>query len=58
MKARACRMDAYGLYLTASDLGVHMKRSIVLTTTSLLAIILLSLHLTDDIVYGTDASPA
>ena len=35
-----------------------MKRSIVLTTTSLLAIILLSLHLTDDIVYGTDASPA
>ena len=34
-----------------------MKRSIVLTTTSLLAIILLSLHLTDDIVYGTDASP-
>jgi len=35
-----------------------MKRSIVLTTTSLLAIILLSLHLTDDIVYGSDASPA
>jgi len=35
-----------------------MKPSIVLTTTSLLAIILLSLHLTDDIVYGTDASPA
>src|ERR1700730_13248461 len=34
-----------------------MKPSIVLTTTSLLAIILLSLHLTDDIVYGTDASP-
>ncbi|HET9344029.1 MAG TPA: hypothetical protein VFO25_14070 [Candidatus Eremiobacteraceae bacterium] len=35
-----------------------MKRSIVLTTTSLLAIILLSLHLTDDIVYGTDRAPA
>ena len=35
-----------------------MKRSIVLTTTSLLSIILLSLHLTDDIVYGTDRSPA
>ena len=34
-----------------------MKRSIVLTTTSLLSIILLSLHLTDDIVYGTDKSP-
>ena len=34
-----------------------MKRSIVLTTTSLLSIILLSLHLTDDIVYGTDQSP-
>lgn len=35
-----------------------MKRSIVLTTTSLLSIILLSLHLTDDFVYGTDGSPA
>jgi hypothetical protein len=35
-----------------------MKPSIVLTTTSLFAIMLLSLHLTDDIVYGTDASPA
>ena len=35
-----------------------MKRSIVLTTTSLIAIVLLSLHLTDDIVYGTDGSPA
>jgi hypothetical protein len=34
-----------------------MKRSIVLTTTSLISIILLS-HLTDDIVYGTDRSPA
>lgn len=34
-----------------------MKRSIVLTITSLLAIVLLSLHLTDDIVYGTDRSP-
>ena len=35
-----------------------MKRSIILSITSLLAIILLSLHLTDDIVYGTDRSPA
>lgn len=35
-----------------------MKRSIVLTTTSLLSIVLLSLHFTDDIVYGTDRSPA
>src|SRR5579859_6005138 len=35
-----------------------MKRSIVLTITSLLSIILLSLHLTDDIAYGSDASPA
>ena len=35
-----------------------MKHSIVLTTTSLLSIVLLSLHLTDDIVYGTDRSPA
>lgn len=34
-----------------------MKRSIVLTVTSLVAIVLLSLHLTDDIVYGTDTSP-
>src|SRR5579871_3466761 len=31
-----------------------MKRDIVLTTTSLLSIVLLSLHLTDDIVYGAD----
>ena len=46
-----------GLYLTASGLGIHMKRSIVLTTTSLISIILLSLHFTDDIVYGTDRSP-
>ena len=35
-----------------------MKRNNVLTITSLLSIILLSLHLTDDIVYGTDRSPA
>jgi hypothetical protein len=33
-----------------------MKRNLVLTTTSLLSIILLSLHLTDDIVYGADKS--
>lgn len=33
-----------------------MKRNFVLTATSLLAIILLSLHLTDDIVYGSDKS--
>ena len=33
-----------------------MKRSIVLTITSLISIILLSLHFTDDIVYGTDRS--
>lgn len=31
-----------------------MKRNIVLTTTALLSIVLLSLHLTDDIVYGSD----
>ena len=35
-----------------------MKRNNVLTIMSLLSIILLSLHLTDDIVYGTDRSPA
>jgi len=35
-----------------------MKRNNVLTITSLLAIVLLSLHFTDDIVYGTDRSPA
>jgi hypothetical protein len=35
----------------------HMKRNTVLTTMSLLSIILLSLHFTDDIVYGTDRSP-
>ena len=33
-----------------------MKRTIVLTTTSLVSIVLLSLHLTDDIVYGSDRS--
>jgi len=35
-----------------------MKRNNVLVIMSLLSIILLSLHLTDDIVYGTDKSPA
>ncbi|HEY1976887.1 MAG TPA: hypothetical protein VGG89_10095 [Candidatus Baltobacteraceae bacterium] len=35
-----------------------MKRNIVLTTMSLLSILLLSLHLTDDIVYGSDKSAA
>src|ERR1700729_2376731 len=35
-----------------------MKRTIVLTSTSLLSILLVSLHLTDDIVYGTDKSAA
>jgi hypothetical protein len=35
-----------------------MKRNNVLTIVSLLSIILLSLHLTDDIVYGTDRSRA
>jgi hypothetical protein len=35
----------------------HLKRNNVLTIMSLLAIMLLSLHLTDDIVYGTDRSP-
>jgi hypothetical protein len=34
-----------------------MKRNNVLTIMSLLSIILLSLHFTDDIVYGTDRSP-
>jgi hypothetical protein len=34
-----------------------MKRNIVLTVVSLIAIVLLSLHLTDDIVYGSDRSP-
>ena len=33
-----------------------MNRNAVLTITSLLAIILLSLHLTDDFVYGSDGS--
>lgn len=33
-----------------------MKRNVVLTTMSLLSILLVSLHLTDDIVYGTDRS--
>ncbi len=41
-----------------SDWGNHMKRNIVLTSTSLLAILLLSLHLTGDIVYGSDKSVA
>jgi hypothetical protein len=35
-----------------------MKRNNVLTIMSLLSILFLSLHLTDDIVYGTDRSPA
>jgi hypothetical protein len=35
-----------------------MKRNNVLTIMSLLSVILLSLHFTDDIVYGTDRSPA
>jgi len=35
-----------------------MKRNVTLTTMSLLSIVLLSLHLTDDIVYGSDRSPA
>lgn len=35
-----------------------MKRSNLLTIMSLLSIILLSLHLTYDIVYGADRSPA
>ncbi len=35
-----------------------MKRTIVLTSMSLLSILLLSLHLADDIVYGTDKSAA
>ena len=34
-----------------------MKRNNVLTVMSLLSIVLLSLHLTDDIVYGSDRSP-
>jgi hypothetical protein len=33
-----------------------MKRTIILTATSLLSILLLSLHFTDDIVYGSDMS--
>ncbi|HEY1656626.1 MAG TPA: hypothetical protein VGF86_16095 [Candidatus Tumulicola sp.] len=37
---------------------MKMKRNNVLTIMSLLSIVLLSLHLTDDIVYGTDRSPA
>lgn len=35
-----------------------MKRTDVLTVTSLLAIVLLSLHFADDIAYGSDRSPA
>ena len=34
-----------------------MKRNNVLTVMSLLSVILLSLHFTDDIVYGSDRSP-
>lgn len=34
-----------------------MKRTIVLTSVSLLSILLLSLHLTYDIVYGSDRAP-
>jgi hypothetical protein len=34
----------------------YVRRNNVLTIMSLLSIILLSLHLTDDIVYGTDRS--
>jgi hypothetical protein len=34
-----------------------MKRNNVLVVMSLLAIVLLSLHFTDDIVYGSDRSP-
>ena len=34
-----------------------MKRNVVLTSMSLLSILLLSLHLTYDIVYGSDRSP-
>ena len=34
-----------------------MKRNGLLTVVSLLSIILISLHMTDDIVYGTDRSP-
>ena len=33
-----------------------MNRNVVLTTMSLLSILLISLHLTDDFVYGTDRS--
>jgi hypothetical protein len=35
---------------------VKMKRTFVLTSMSLLSILLVSLHLADDIVYGTDKS--
>src|ERR1700720_3398887 len=34
-----------------------MKRNNLLTVMSVLSVILLSLHFTDDIVYGTDRSP-
>lgn len=34
-----------------------MKRNNLLTITSLLSVVLLSLHFTDDIVYGSDTSP-
>lgn len=37
--------------------GSPMKRNNVLTTVSLLSIVLLSFHFTDDIVYGADRSP-
>lgn len=36
----------------------HIKRTNVLTVMALLSIILLSFHFTDDVVYGTDRSPA
>lgn len=37
--------------------GYNVKRNNVLTIMSLVAVVLLSLHLTDDIVYGSDKSP-
>ena len=38
--------------------SAHVKRNNALRIMSLLSIILLSFHFTDDIVYGTDKSPA
>lgn len=58
MMAKRKPEPAVNRYFAASEQGVCMTRNIVLTAMSLLSILLLSLHLTADIVYGSDRSPA